>query len=226
MVNISGLYPGKPAGTRKIRLSDEEIRANWIAIDNWSAADHDGNGHHAVVIFTPQSLPASIADQGKVCGSDVNGKIELFYTDEDSNDVQITEAGVLKTFVAGTKMYFYQNTAPTGWTIDATCADSLLAVKGGSQAYNVLGGNRAGTWTTPSHTLTTAEIPSHSHPMNRHTSGTPNAYSGYFPYAYLFQSAKNSTNTSICQSVGGGGSHNHGSTYRPLANIGIICTKN
>ena len=38
-------------------------------------------------------------------------------------------------FPTGTKAWFFQNTAPIGWTIDATVTDDLLAVKGGTQAY-------------------------------------------------------------------------------------------
>ena len=74
---------------------------------------------------------------------------------------------------AGTKMWFYQNTAPTGWVIDSTPADAILAVKGGSAAYNVNGGMAAGTWTHPTHTHTgpshTHTGPSHAHSILTHT---------------------------------------------------------
>ena len=77
----------------------------------------------------------------------------------------------------GTKMYFYQNTTPAGWTIDGAVADTLLSVKGGTAAYNANGGTQAGSWTptghthtgpshthtTPDHILTEAEMPSHTH---------------------------------------------------------------
>lgn len=66
---------------------------------------------------------------------------------------------------AGTKMIFYQNTAPTGWTIDGTVADALIAVKGGSNAYNVNAGQLAGTWVhgNHSHTFSDSFSASHSH---------------------------------------------------------------
>ena len=74
---------------------------------------------------------------------------------------------------AGTKMWFYQNTAPMGWVIDSTPADAILAVKGGSAAYNVNGGMAAGTWTHPTHTHTgplhTHTGPSHAHSILTHT---------------------------------------------------------
>jgi hypothetical protein len=84
--------------------------------------------------------------------------------------VAMLDAHALITFApSGTKMYFYQNTAPTGWTIDATVADCLLAIKGGSNDYNVTGGQEvaADGWGLLSHTHTG---PSHTHttPIHKH----------------------------------------------------------
>lgn len=66
----------------------------------------------------------------------------------------------------GRKLWLYENTAPTGWTIEAV-TDGVLAVKGGAQAYNANGGTEAGTWTQPNHTHTG---PSHTHtgPSHNH----------------------------------------------------------
>lgn len=81
---------------------------------------------------------------------------------------------------AGTKMYFYQDTAPAGWTIDGAVADTLLSVKGGSQAYNVSGGTIAGTWTQPNHTHAGPSHvhsgPSHAHTVSNHVHSGPNHY--------------------------------------------------
>jgi len=68
-------------------------------------------------------------------------------------------------FVAGRKLWLYEDTAPTGWSIVAI-TDRVLAVKGGTDAYNVSGGNGAGTWTQPNHTHTG---PSHTHTGPSHT---------------------------------------------------------
>jgi len=76
---------------------------------------------------------------------------------------------------AGTKMWFYQNTAPMGWVIDSTPADAILAVKGGSAAYNVNGGMAAGTWTHPTHTHT-GPLHTHTGPLHTHT-GPSHAHS-------------------------------------------------
>lgn len=64
-------------------------------------------------------------------------------------NVEHAEDGTHKILpgASGIKLWFYQNVAPTGWTLDATPSDDLLAVKGGAQAYNANGGTGAGTWT-------------------------------------------------------------------------------
>lgn len=64
---------------------------------------------------------------------------------------------VNKFFVPATKLYFYANSPPTGWTTDSV-TDKVLAVKGGSASYNVNGGNTAGSFT-----ILSANMPSHRH---------------------------------------------------------------
>ena len=124
---------------------------------------------------------------------------------------------------AGNKIWIYQNVAWTGWTIVAV-TDAVLAVKGGSQAYNVTGGQVVGTWTQPDHTLATSEIPAHTHQLgsNDSTAGdsaTPNLREFIRDYG--------SGNGLACtsSSTGGGTAHNHGTTYRPAACVGIVIEK-
>jgi len=133
-----------------------------------------------------------------------------------------------------TKAYFYQNTAPSGWTIDNTPADALLAVKGGSQAYNANGGQQKGTWTQNNHlhttgdrTLSEDEMPPHTHTVdakgNQATNSTSYIASGETTYGSFNPSTS---------ATGGGSAHNHGNTgnsatvntWRPYASLGIICT--
>ncbi len=133
-----------------------------------------------------------------------------------------------------TKVWFWQNTAPTGWTIDPTAAaDAVLAVKSGSGTYAVAGGSSAGTWTQPNHlhttgnhTLKIAEMPQHSHvTYSLQATGTPGASYGH-GYLQIFSQTTGAT--------GGSQPHNHGdtgnsatvNTWRPLANVGIICSRN
>lgn len=143
------------------------------------------------------------------------------------NDIRL-----ISPIPVGTKAWFYQNVAPTGWTIDATVNDAVLAVRSvmPGTAYNVTGGNHAGNWEQPTHlhtsgghTLTPAEMPIHSH-------GCPVGVSGG-----AGGRTTGATNVGFYDTTtaGGGLSHNHGNTglsgpsptWRPYASVGIICTK-
>ncbi|HBA84919.1 MAG TPA: hypothetical protein DCZ95_12565 [Verrucomicrobia bacterium] len=65
---------------------------------------------------------------------------------------------------ANQKMWVYRNDTCEGWLVDSSVTDVALAIKGGAQAYNVNGGNIAGSWTvggmSHAHTHTG---PSHNH---------------------------------------------------------------
>lgn len=146
------------------------------------------------------------------------------------------------------KIWVYRNTAPEGWAIDSTVTDCVIALKGGSNAYNANGGTLAGTWTQPGYTLTTADIPAHTHGSSSHShslmyydnlsggSSTQNlatfplTYSSHIDMGtgtqqwYTASSSYYKTDSTghTHTSVGGGGSHNHGTTYRPYAAIGTL----
>ena len=123
---------------------------------------------------------------------------------------------------SGTKMLFQQSTAPTGWTKDTTHNDKTLRVvtgtagTGGTNAFtSAFSFTPAGSVSTSvsgtvaNTTLTTAQIPSHSHSMGSNSrvqlgfdNGT--AYSGYWT------SNAHGNITYSTQNTGGGGAHNHG----------------
>lgn len=58
------------------------------------------------------------------------------------------------------KLWIYRNDTVEGWAIDSGVTDRVIAIKGGSNAYNVSGGSTAGTWTQPNHTHT---LGNHTH---------------------------------------------------------------
>lgn len=161
-----------------------------------------------------------------------------------ATDVTATAAEVNATcqaasnafFASGRKVWLYENTAPTGWTIVAAAADAVLAVKGGANAYNVSGGTQAGTWTQPDHAITTAEMASHDHgASDSHVHATNSRGVGYVtadPGSAVYAADANGTGNTGAggghthSSVGSGTAHNHGTTYRPLAQVGIIVSRN
>jgi len=116
-----------------------------------------------------------------------------------------TYTGTVSWIPAGTKMVFYQDVAPTGWTIANTLDDKVLFVTKGSAAGGQTGGgaHSTGTWTQPNHTHTAnnsdVTIPAHTHTFSA-TSGNVSAghthtYSGdtgnesAHTHLYAFQAA-------------------------------------
>jgi hypothetical protein len=67
----------------------------------------------------------------------------------------------------------YRNDTDEGWTIDASApTDRVLAVKGGAAAYNVDGGNTAGSWTITGLSGSAAND-SHNHKWHEHNEISP-----------------------------------------------------
>lgn len=151
-----------------------------------------------------------------------------------ATDVTIA-ASAINTFLAsGRKLWFYEASAPSGWTIQTPATEALLAVAKTGGIYTT-GGTQAGTWTQPDCTLTTANLPAHDHgSAGSHTHTLKGCYQGVSTYAFglpyepindaydqNIQSSGNHAHTS----VGSNTAHNHGTAYRPLASVGIICAK-
>ena len=137
-------------------------------------------------------------------------------------------------FASGTRMSFQQTSAPTGWTKDTTSTidNSVLRLvtgtpsSGGSVAFSTW--NSSGT--TGAYTLTTTDIPSHSHgsstggnfwlsntsqpSYNIANGNLNNANNGYMQYP-----SANTGNT------GGGGSHSHSLSNNIKYYDFIIATK-
>ena len=102
--------------------------------------------------YTPDASPAEASDV-----DDLAAHLKGIDTLLGSHQTVLVALGnnlsQLNGFVASASNYIwvYRNTAMTGWAIDATFADRVLAFKGGTAAYNVTGGSVAGTWTQPNH---------------------------------------------------------------------------
>ena len=128
-----------------------------------------------------------------------------------------------KAFPTGTRMSFQQTAAPTGWTKDTTAALDNSAmrivtgsvVNGGSVDFTTAFASQTPTGsvtitsvtgTAGSTTLTTPQIPSHSHAQTRRSGGP------YIPNTTL-QSAGSqgpvSPTNLTTEATGGGGSHDH-----------------
>jgi len=127
-----------------------------------------------------------------------------------SNGTTWTSAAVSGGFPSGTAILFAQTAAPTGFTKSTTHNDKALRVvsgaasSGGTTAFSTVFANQTPTITTSglsagATTLTTAQMPSHSH--------TYPQFSGYSGIGLGAQSADGGAAAS--SSTGGGGSHTH-----------------
>jgi len=119
-----------------------------------------------------------------------------------------------QAFPTGTVMLFAQTSAPTGWTKNTTQNDNSAlrlvtgtASTGGSVAFTtVFVTNRAVSITSVSGsigatTLSTPQIPSHSHPAFQQAGGDPGGP--------LVVGTGNTAGALSTGATGGGGSHNH-----------------
>ena len=129
-------------------------------------------------------------------------------------------------FPSGTVMLFAQTAAPTGWTKSTTHNDKALRVvsgsasSGGSVAFTTAFVSQAVAGTVGDTTLTTAQIPSHTHtatvtdPGHRHALNGGNLGSGSTGYGGAPGNNSNgeyaTTGITVSNSsTGGGNSHTH-----------------
>lgn len=114
------------------------------------------------------------------------------------------------------KAWFYLDAAPTGWTEIAALGDTLLAVKGGG-TYTA-GESSAGAWQQEDATLTTADIPDHTHEVPITISANSGSGGQFW--------AANSNSVTSGSAVAGAGTatHNHGLSWRPAARVGILAS--
>ena len=165
----------------------------------------------------------------------ITGAMTATHTVLNGLDARVTaiESGV---HASGTKLLFQQSTAPTGWTKDTTnYNDHAIRVvtgtasSGGTNAFSTLDATAVGTinssisGSTGSHTLTTNEIPSHTHftfNTTTNNTNTPGVSSTNSPAAnntlyagnngYIMTGSGTTPTLGISSPTGGGGSHSHG----------------
>ena len=127
-----------------------------------------------------------------------------------SNGTTWTSAAAGGGFATGTLMLFAQTAAPTGWTKSTTHDNKALrvvsgtAASGGTSAFTTVFANQTPTITTSglsagATTLSTAQMPSHTH--------TYKQFTGY-PDAGLSNQSSGGANIASA-ATGGGGSHTH-----------------
>jgi len=152
-----------------------------------------------------------------------------------SNGTAWASASNTPPFTAGTKLIFPQATAPTGWTKDTTAAinDSILRFvtgTGGGSGGSVGVSTWAAQTATGAHTLTTAEMPIHTH-----TGGSGNTTPYFVSQGYSHDGPIDGSRTvnpddhdllaATNYPAGGGTSHNHPLTQAIKYYDSIIASK-
>lgn len=176
----------KPAGTTKVRLSDEEVRANWAALEDAIARNHTFPGTLGGTAGEHSTF--ELRDQA----GDLSQESGLIKIWNNAGALRFVVPGgsarYLESVPAGAIMLFGAATAPTGWTKKTNWTDKSAIVyttgtpsAAGTQdpcdfsgiaaaeaAHTHTGGAHAHglnshTHTGPSHTHTG---PSHSHTVS------------------------------------------------------------
>lgn len=162
--------------------------------------------------------------------------------------VQFAQVG----FPANTRMWFWNSTPPTpNWSVVGTTGGNLLACQDTTTSYaaSVAPGTTAGDWQqegvnggNPGGGLSIQQIPNHRH-WGRWGSNQSNSHATFLYGARNLPNGGDPTyggdptNGPVLGVVNGQGDngqhsndgaclpHNHGSTWRPLANVGVIGNK-
>ncbi len=167
--------------------------------------------------------------------SAVGNDIMLIQRTSSTYSIRFDQVGLLK----GARIWFYLGSAPSGWAIVPNTGDRLLAVTSGSgvnRYNNASAGTQSGSWQqegvgggNPGGGLNINQIPNHYHQVNASSDNTSSNVN-------FCRSGKSDHNIGTFSSSGVIGStndlstnaclpHNHGNSWRPSANIGIICEK-
>lgn len=230
--SLPGLIVESPSGWTGIALKGN---ANQSVVLHYGDATDGSNdlrfGRYAADMTTWQASPVR------------------FDMDAPSDSLRITGAGDVyhganraDSFPSGTVMLFVQTAAPTGWTKSTTHNDKMLRIvsgtvsSGGSVGVSTAWSSVALSGTVAGHTLTSAEMPSHTHTGTTSTGGSHthtqrlNAYdwdsgtsygsnvvggvsdAGAHDSTLQTGSSGSHNHTFTSDGTGGGGSHTHGLT--------------
>lgn len=223
----------KPAGSQKLRLADDDIRANNEAIEAAFGAGHDfATGGSQTGKHTTPTFMDNASDPAQPTGTNevtLYNKGGFLYTLNQAN-----EKRSLGPIPAGTKMLFKQNSAPAGWTFLSEDNDRVLL----NTSTEAEGGGTGGSWTLSGisvqpHTLTIAEMPRHTHDVMDGTGGdATNSITlggGNFSGQDRQAGWRSSDTYDLIRHTGGNQPHGHGinlgNTWRPAYVKVITCRK-
>lgn len=226
----------EPAATSKIKDAPAVFLGNWEDLEDFMGVEHQSfseascgwhrPGQCSVVMIDGTAEIASLNDVPSALAYDV----ELGVFKYNDGTQWVTIGGSIQS---GTRMLFYANVAPVGWTIDTTLNDKLAYIVAGSENDGLSGGTttESGTWelsgiVSDGHGLTVDEIPPHRHTYLNEYDTTYKEYEvehpRYTPYGH---------STTYTSYTGGDPvvAHSHNisgtATWRPPSYCFIVCEK-
>lgn len=218
--NNLGAITTKSLSSSNVTLSASESQSALLRLEGTLTANivvtTDCVGFFIVENATSGSYSVSIRNSSISTAATVPQGTQAVLISDVANGVRVAgDSG----FAAGTVMLFAQTTAPAGWTKSTSHNDKALRVvsgtasSGGTTAFSTcFAASRSLTGSVASHTLTTSEIPSHSHTSTQKYKST-NIGSTAVTRNFLFDGSSSNDGdqpTPVTTSTaGGGGGHAH-----------------
>jgi len=159
-----------------------------------------GNADHSLVFITASNVTYENLNTNGDVGTGATQVAQGNHTHSIYQDVP-----------SGETILFEKDSAVVGYVLVTTLNDAVIYVTSGSVAGGEAGGTQkiGGTWTQPSHTLSISEMPAHTHQQVGGGSVT-GGNDFYRNGGGALQAFRETTST------GGGLSHNHGTSWRPV----------
>jgi len=215
-----------PAGAHYIRDGDDRIREYKIQnrqileIDHIypsSGQDDDCGKHKQLTLIEQADIGSGSEGYAALGAQTVDGKPELVYTDEDDNDVQITKDGAINLSAEDLKASLLNIFMPVGFIYISTVSTNPGTYLGGTWTafgtgrvlvgYNAADGDFnevEKTGGAKTHTLTTDQMPAHTHTVPITRSGN---------YSSGGTSSGTTSAATTTSSTGGGSAHNNLQPY-------------
>jgi hypothetical protein len=223
-VSIAGTVSSFSAGSTG--LTPSSATTGTVSLGGTLAIGYGGTGQTTATNALNALLPSQGSNSGK------------YLTTDGTN----ASWGAVSAIPSGSVVPFYQASAPTGWTQVTSLNDYALRIvsgtggtTGGTTAFSTVFANQTPTITTSglsagATTLTTAQMPAHTHNFSTYYNGSPQNN-----YAYPNGSDGVGGTSVTVSSTGGGSSHSHslsGSATSSAITLNvqyanfIICSKN